>query len=204
MSRAQRTARGAAGAVATTVLAGASHALAGGEVTWLALLATSVLALPLCVALAGRVGSLWRLSLGVGVSQFVYHWSFSSLGVSAASGSAPATTGVAAGPHAAHWSAVAFVPGAASADAAGWWMWVMHAVAALVTVALIHRGEQAVLGIFALLRLALPRALPREIRLSWHPAPIHFFSRAGGLREGLVFLSAITHRGPPTAPCTAS
>src|SRR5690606_28685168 len=87
-TRAARTARGALGAGAATLLAAVSHALAGGTITPLAVGATALLALPLCVGLAGRIGSLWRLSLAVGASQFLYHWSFWGLGTSSAPGGA--------------------------------------------------------------------------------------------------------------------
>ena len=64
MSRASRTARGAFGALAATLLAAASHSLAGGSVTLFALVATSLLALPLCVALAGRAAGDCGLVFG--------------------------------------------------------------------------------------------------------------------------------------------
>lgn len=153
MSRSVRVARGTAGALITTLLAAASHAAAGGVTTIFAVVATALLALPLCVALAGRTGSLWRLSLGVGVSQFIYHWSFAGLGITSASTS-PA--GIAESPHAAHLAQMQqFIPELAAAGTADALMWVSHALSALVTIAVLHRGERAMLAVGAMLRDAV-------------------------------------------------
>lgn len=206
MSRAVRTARGAAGAGIATLLAAASHGLAGGTVTGLSVLATAVLALPLCVLLGGRVGSLWRLALAVGASQFVYHWSFSGLGLvgtGSAAGSAPAPL------HAGHLAALqTFVPDlatrTASAAAADTTMWAMHALASIATIALLHRGERAFLGL-----AALTESLLSTIRNVLVPLllgvgdrrpterPFSTFLAPAALRERVHSLSAITHRGPP-------
>lgn len=99
MSRAVRTARGTFGALAATVLAAASHSLAGGTSTLVAVVATAVFALPLCVLLAGRVGSLWRLAAAVVPAQFAFHWMFASLGVVSVQ---PGGAAEAVSPHAAH------------------------------------------------------------------------------------------------------
>ncbi|WP_416447168.1 hypothetical protein AB3K78_07745 [Leucobacter sp. HNU] len=205
MSRAARTARGAAGAGLATLLAAASHGLAGGTVTAFSVVATAVLALPLCVLLGGRIGSLWRLALAVGASQFVYHWSFSGLGLvgsGSSAGSAPAPL------HAGHLAAIQSVAPSlrlgsdpTSADAA---MWAMHAVAAIATIALLHRGERAFLGLIALtdsLLAALRSVLvPLLLGAGAHRAadrPVSSFLAPAALRERLHSLSAITHRGPP-------
>lgn len=202
MTRAVRTARGAAGALAATLFAAVSHAAAGGVVTPLAVVATAVLALPLCVALAGRAGSLWRLGLAVGASQFLYHWSFAGLGTASAQSAAGAAG--AASPHAAHLAFAPLVPGLATGDAASAaaeaWMWIAHAAAAALTVALLHRGERAALGLVALVRRALP-ALPslrRPAAVLRRPA-ILAAAAPRTLHERLTVLSAISHRGPPAA-----
>lgn len=191
MNRAVRTARGGFGALAATLLAAASHALAGGSVTVFALAATGVLALPLCVALAGRAGSLWRLSVAVFVSQGLYHWSFAGIGAVQQRGSAPA---LAAHDHLGALSA--FAPDLAEAASAGAWMWVAHGVAAMLTIALLHRGEHALLHLIRLVRSAVPVRVPRAVALPARPAilaPLPEPERT----NAQVFLSAITHRGPP-------
>jgi len=199
MSRAARTARGTAGALIATLFAAASHALGGGEAAPLATLVAGVLALPACVALAGRLGSLWRLGLAVTASQALYHWCFSVLGASGgAAGAADAAAG-AANPHLAHLGGLAFTPSAAAgAGAAGAAMWGAHALAAILTVALLHRGERAALGLARLIGRALPFALPRSVsapeRVALRPA-----AAPARAHVSLAILSTISHRGPPRA-----
>lgn len=204
MSRATRTARGTAGALIATLFAAASHALGGGEAAPFAMLVAGVLALPVCVALAGRLGSLWRLGLAVTASQLLYHWCFSVLG--AAAGTA-GTAGAAAGtanPHLAHLGGLAFAPSAvADAGTAGTAMWVAHAAAAILTIALLHRGERAALGLARLIGRALPFALPRAVSAP-ERAAIRPAAAPARSRVSLAILSAISHRGPPRslAPTT--
>jgi hypothetical protein len=205
MSRAVRTARGVFGALTATALAAASHAVAGGAVTPLAVVATALFALPLCVLLAGRTGSLWRLTLAVAGAQFVYHWSFSGLGIaSSASVTAPASL------HAAHLGVFSpALSGLASASdsvtmtsAADAWMWAAHALAAFLTIARMHRGERAIMRLVRVLREAVPVRVPVPVRLPARPA-ILVFSSVLPSRAQPVFLSAITHRGPPATPAFA-
>lgn len=198
MSRAVRTARGIAGASAATLLAAASHALAGGQVTLLALLATTMLALPVCVALAGRVGSLWRVALGVSVSQFLYHWTFAGLGLTSVTG---ASTPPAA--HAHHTSldlGTSLLPAIGAADAS---MWIAHAGAAALTIVLVWRGERAALGLVSLLLRLMPTALPILASLPARARLSVFLPRADSLHGDLRFLSALSHRGPPRGPAPA-
>lgn len=198
MHRVTRTWRGLGGAAVATLLAAASHALAGGPVTWLALIATAVLAAPLCVALAGRVASVWRLSLGVGVSQLLYHWSFAGLGAP----SAPLSGGLSVSPHAAHagWFAGALgTPGAQSSLSSDVTMWIAHAVAALLTIALMARGERAFLAIVQLIGRTV--AWPR---VAVAPGSTVSASRVRGVAPvrqlaPLFGVMAISHRGPPAA-----
>jgi hypothetical protein len=192
MSRAVRTARGASGALIATVLAAASHGLAGGTSTPLAVIATAVLALPLCVLLAGRVGSLWRLAVAVVPAQFAFHWTFAGLGLAS---STPGAAAEVVSPHAAHLGLVSFSPSLVAAGAADSLMWVSHAVAAAITIALMHWGELAAMHLARALRRTAP--LPRGVvRLPQHrvirvrTAPI-----VTSLHRGV--LSTISHRGPP-------
>lgn len=209
MSRAVRTARGAFGALAATLLAAVSHALAGGLTTAFAVVATALFALPLCVLLAGKIGSLWRLAIAVSVAQFVYHWSFAGIGASQLGAGASGSSAEAISPHAAHLGLLAsspFVPtastGAIAANAEAV-MWVAHALAAALTVALMHSGERAFLHVVRLLRSAVPVHVPGSIRLPSRPAILETFYAAPS-RVAPVFLSAISHRGPPALPATAT
>lgn len=202
MSRALRTARGASGAFAATLLAAASHALAGGQVTLLALVATSVLALPLCVALAGRVASLWRLTVAVGVSQFVYHWSFAGLGTPP-SGSTVADASLAAGPHAGHLAMLSFTPQLTAAAPSGMWMWGAHTIAAALTIALLHRGERSVQAMLRLLLRAVALPMPGAVAVTHTKQPAAPLSFERPLPDRLALLSPISHRGPPAGPAFA-
>lgn len=195
MSRSVRTARGSFGAIAATLFAAASHALGGGAVTVAALIATGVIALPIFVALAGRLGSLWRLATAVIAGQFLYHWSFAALGV--ASGAGPAAAGGAvAGPHAAHLGVPFFAPELAAAGAAGASMWASHALTAILTVGLLHRGERAALGLARLILRVVPVAPLRAVPVAAAPAIRPLLTHTP-LHERLCTLSSISHRGPP-------
>ncbi len=205
MSRAARTARGSLGAAVATLFAAASHSLAGDNVSVIAIAATAILALPVCVALAGRVGSLWRLALAVGISQFVFHWSFAGLG--SASSSTGSTDGaLAVSPHVAHLGQLLAPLGATSAGAASMTtdfnltalMWAAHAVAAILTIALLHRGEHASIGLARFfLRAVLPRLRPHRLPTPARRASLPLFYAVARLLERIASPSAITHRGPP-------
>ncbi|MBK0419281.1 hypothetical protein JD276_09570 [Leucobacter sp. CSA1] len=205
MPRALRAARGTAGAAIATLFAAASHALVGGRVTALAVVATALLALPLCVALAGRTASLWRLAVAVACSQFVYHWSFAGLGLSTgadASAGGPGS-GAPLPLHAEHLAGLeSIAPRLADAAAADATMWVAHAVAAILTTLLLHRGERAALRLVGLIREALPAALPGGLPIPGERATLRGarFVAGADLRDRLCSPSAITHRGPPAVP----
>ena len=194
--------RGAWFSAFATLLAAASHMLVGGNTPApVALVATAIVVLPLCVALAGRERSLWRTSLAVALSQGLFHWSFGAIGAVTAQGSVVSGSGfaAAASPHADHLGSLGqFVP-MLDSPGAGWLMLAAHAVAALVTVAMLRFGENALLRIReALASLgaqlvgklpALSVALPRGGRVStfgYAPARPLATSRA-----------SISHRGPP-------
>lgn len=198
MSRAVRATRGTAGAALAALFAAASHALAGGTITAVAVVATAILSMPLCVALAGRVASLWRLTIAVTLSQFFYHWTFSGLGVS--SGVAP-VVGVPNSPHAQHLAQLeAFAPAVVSAASADALMWTAHACAAAMTILVVHRGELAFLALVRLVQRALSATrLPRDhAPLTQRPrTPVRRSARTSQLREQLCSLCAISHRGPP-------
>ncbi|WP_233613239.1 hypothetical protein [Leucobacter edaphi] len=194
MTRGVRAARGTAGAAIATILAAASHSLAGGDSSWFAVVATAVLALPLCTLLAGKVGSLWRLGVAVVAAQFPFHWALSGLGTPG-SGSGPVVS-----PHAAHLAAIQeFVPGVpvASLDAG---MWLAHGIAAALTIALLHAGERAFLGLARLIFRALAVALPAAIAPAAPDAARRAFFSPARIVERLLSASAITHRGPPVSP----
>lgn len=197
MGRAGRVARGASGALAATVVAAASHTIAGGQITWLAVVATAILALPLCTALAGRVGSLWRLTVAVAVSQFIFHWAFAGLGAAQTAPASVAPDPVS--PHAAHLAALqSFAPTAISAGAADGIMWAWHACAAALTILLLHRGERAVVALVHAVRTILPAVVPGALQPV--AAPRRTAARARTDAPAFVstrLASTLSLRGPP-------
>lgn len=189
--RAQRAGRGMAAAAVATFVATLSHAAVSAErPPFVNIVLALCLAAPLCVMLAGRAMSWTRLSLAVVLSQALFH---ALLVLDLQGGFVPAghhaTTSLlsAAGGH------------SASAHASeSPWMWAAHAVAALVTVVALGRGERAVQVIarffVAVLSVLRPfRGLsPRTDAVLSAPAPLL-------LTTAMTVLSSMRHRGPPLA-----
>ncbi|WP_017793721.1 hypothetical protein [Leucobacter salsicius] len=199
MGRGVRTARGAAISIAATLLAATSHALAGGQVTVFSVFATAVFALPLTMALVGRKPALWRLTIAVSVAQLVYHWCFAGLGLFSERGnlSAPAPL------HAMHLAQLeSFVPDLATAATASAAMWLSHAAAAVLTIALLYRGEVAYRLLAQIIRRVLPRLRFAVVAV---PRPISILPVIRVLASPqLAQLTPISHRGPPAVSFTYS
>lgn len=201
-ARGLRLVRGWTGAVFATSVAALSHVLAGGDVPDLRLgLASLALSGLICVFLAGRVLSLWRLATGVGVSQGLFHWLF-SLGDEAAS---PALSPMGAG-HTGH-GMPALTSGGEAAMTAGMndaspMMWLSHAVAAVVTVAVLRHGEVVAVRLIAALRLKVTAFLPLFVPLAVEPGAAILPSSwpVRPLRNLGAPLLVMRHRGPPLFP----
>lgn len=213
LPRAVRVARGAGAALAATLLAAASHSLAGGAITPLAVAATTLVALPLCVLLAGKLASLWRLAIAVSAAQLLYHWSFAGLGLASVAGQSHSGLASAYGgahAHAAMGGALSLlIPGGAGfaegaelanpqfvAHTAGAAMWLSHAIAAALTITLLHQGERAWLLLWRVLRAVLPRHLPQGGVL---PARVLIRAEVRNCPRlnSQHFLLSLSHRGPP-------
>lgn len=180
-SRSARLARGWLVGVFATALAALSHGVAGGGTP-------SGLSLIVGVVFGGMLGtfalssrpSLLRLTIAVGLSQLVFHVAFSTLGEAAA------TSG--------HRMDEAFVPMATHAHVDSPAMWLSHAAAGLVTLALLRGAEAAFWSLLVRLviapfraRIAVPVRRPRLVRASLRPA-----------RAASRLLSAsVSRRGPP-------
>ena len=104
---------------------------------WLGIAVPWLLSLMVCTLLAGRTLSLLRLSFAVALSQIFFHVLF-VIGFAASGSSSEMMTG-----HQHHHAAMALT-GTTSAVHADAGMWVAHGIAAVVTVAVLHRGEHAV------------------------------------------------------------
>ncbi|KTR93319.1 hypothetical protein NS220_12950 [Microbacterium testaceum] len=193
--RAQRVGRGIAAAAVATFIATVSHASVGAELPPALNIALALcLAAPVCVLLAGRTASWWRLSLAVVLSQAVFHGILAldlrGDGVAAAGGhhGAPAALLDATG------SSHALVAHGSHSP----WMWAAHAFAAVVTILALGRGEHAVRVIAQFFHAALAvlrpfRGLtPQTDDVRTAPEPLL-------LTTAMTVLSVMRHRGPPLA-----
>jgi hypothetical protein len=190
--------RGATSATVATFVALLSHVSAGGAVPgWLGILIPFVLSLAVCTVLAGRSLSVWRLSVAVVLSQALFHTLF-VLG-------SFALPGVGEDHHAMHGMGEvmpASSVGMTDALHGDPTMWLGHAIAAVVTVLALHRGERCVRALVELTRTLLGRL---RIRLTLIVADVEadaprsasaVFTRAFRVRPRL-FLRDIARRGPP-------
>jgi hypothetical protein len=185
--------RGSLAAAVATFTAAFSHVAAGGATPAPgAVVLSFALSALVSIALAGRALSFGRTALAVGASQALFHGLFSTIGSSAT---------MTMSTHAGHdgSSLVATVdPGQLTAGHSGW-MWAGHAVAAVITVALIRHGERAL----ALLRECASLIFARLVASPPAPAPISVPTpRVGGSRtiraiERTFLVSGLRHRGPP-------
>ena len=198
-ARGLRLVRGWIGAVVATSIAAGSHVLAGGNAPELPLLLlTLALSGLACTALTGRGLSLWRLSAGVGLSQGLFHWLFGGA-------AAPHGSSAPAGGHLAHSTALepAGTLLSSAADHASPLMWLGHAVAAVLTVAILRRGESAVVRLLQAMRLRvtaffLPLFQPLPVRPA--PATLPANRPVRPLRNLGAPLLVMRHRGPPLLP----
>lgn len=195
-SRVSRVARGALAASVATWAALLSHVAGGGPLPgWLGIAVPFALSLFVCTALTGRRLSLPRLTLAVTGSQLLFHTLF-VLG----------TITPSAMPHEHHMALMTDAGGTAAAICADPLMWAMHGLAAVLTIALLHRGERAVQRLIALAaeiagwvrRRILTAVLALEAVDRPTPAPAS--ADVPVLRSVAVRVAA--GRGPPRALAT--
>ncbi|UJP09711.1 hypothetical protein L2X99_15100 [Microbacterium sp. KUDC0406] len=177
------------------------HSVAHGQpAPLLGVVLALAFAMPLCVLLAGKALSWFRLSVAVGLSQFVLHGML-MIGVGESSGGAAFVSG--AGGHA-HGQITVLTTSAAAAqttqtaqtthsDPA---MWLAHVFAAIVTILAIGHGERAIRMLLELTGWSLVTRL-----LSWSAPRIAVRLR---VVLGRVFVAssvhltcAVSRRGPP-------
>ncbi|GAB3153904.1 hypothetical protein GCM10027058_23370 [Microbacterium neimengense] len=197
-SRLPRLLRGATSAAVATFVALLSHVSAGGAVPGLlGIVIPFVLSLAVCTVLAGKRLSVWRLSVAVVLSQALFHTLF-------VVGSF-ALPGVGQEHHAMHGmgdampSASVGMADALHADPA---MWLGHAIAAVVTILALHRGERCVRALIELTRTLIGRL---RIRLALVVADVDVdaprFPSVACARQcpprQRLFLRDIARRGPP-------
>lgn len=186
-SRQQRVLRGALVASVATLLAATSHTLGGAAAPAPLLIALiAALATPVAAALVGPRPHLGRLAAAVALSQVAFHAAFLLLG---------SPTGDRVTAAHAHGQLDPALIAARPAVVEGLAMYVAHAIAALLTVALLWRGERAVRAILGAVLAVLRRAVTARIRprtaARTRPA-----ARAAHLRPALL-PGSLTRRGPP-------
>ncbi|GAA3644870.1 hypothetical protein [Microbacterium marinilacus] len=189
-SRQQRALRGAIWAGVATLLAATSHTLAGGDAPAILLVAAmAVLLTPVAGALARPRPGLGRLATTVTVSQVAFHAVFQLLG------SPIDVSGAGSASHAHHPLVLTLTVADVPPPGAG--MYAAHAVAALLTVALLWRGEHAVRSIARATAAVLRRAETPRVPVTRPPVlTLRPTTRRGIAR---AVLSPVSRRGPPAA-----
>ena len=196
-SRWARFGRGWLTASVAVFVAALSHVAAGGSAPgWLSVGLALAFAGIASVLLAGKSLSLLRLSLSVGISQFLLHVLFGLGGASSVTMTSTSHHGAvvladAAAPHLLH--ATGLLPGG--------WMWVAHALAAVVTIAALRRGEKTFWALLEettnrLIAVLIERLVPALIgadAATVRPA----FRRVFVPADLGVLLSSVLRRGPP-------
>ena len=198
-SRGARFIRGQVVAVFATFTAAFSHGAADGAHPPLVAIALALaFSSVACVLLSAARLSRARLAISVSISQLLYHGLFSLFGTAGQPG-AVITSG--------HHGVIAISPGISpgmAVPAADPWMVVAHAAAAVLTFAILLRGEQALSCLGALSRLIV--ASLSRWRLPQSPQPVSHQTRfPTGQRtavphRSLILTSSLSHRGPPTQP----
>jgi hypothetical protein len=188
-----RALRGASASGVATLLAAVSHTIGGGAAPAPALVAAmaAVLTLPAMLLMGSRHGGILRLIVTVCAAQAAFHTVFFALG-------SPTATTVA--PHAGHDHAGMLAALLASTDPGGaalppdGAMLLTHAIAAALTIAVLHRGERVVRAIAAW-AFALVARSADVVALPCLP-PLR---RAAGRRRAAsrVFHGIVPQRGPP-------
>jgi len=179
--------RGLGAGSAATLVAAASHSVAGGRVpSALGITLALFFSVIVSIALTGRGLSAVRLAASVVVSQLAFHVVFSTLG-----GAAEVVT---------HGHHQTVVNGTAMVTHASGGMWLAHGIAAVVTTLALVFGERAFYGLRDTARMLLaalltpPATTTVTIDRAPLPAPVTFFAP----RIVREFHAALGVRGPPT------
>jgi len=200
-SRLPHLVRGSSAAATATFAALFSHVIGGGEMPGvIGIVVPLLLSLMVGILVAGRKLSLTRLSISVVASQTLFHTLF-TLGTPT---SGAAMQSMPAGHH--HGHEVMQMPAVSEhtithvhGDTV---MWISHLIGALVTVAFLYRGEQAIHRSRAVAeqfvawvrnRLTTPIPLP----LLTAPARVRPAGAQGWTVLSQIHASTLSRRGPP-------
>jgi hypothetical protein len=178
--RQRQVIRGLSAATVATAVAATSHGIADGAQPSIAgIVLAIVFAAAVCIPLARTRMPLPRLATAVTISQLGFHLVFSYLG---ASGTAVATS---------HHGGVDFVAGAPAQHSTPL-MWLLHACAAIATIAALRHGER----VLATIGRTLVR--PSSFTLPMVPALPRRAAASKARRSApLVLLDSRGVRGPP-------
>jgi hypothetical protein len=207
-SRPARAVRGTLASAVAIFVAALFHVAGGGAAPGIVPLALSLAFATLgSIALTTRRLSLWRLTLSVVLSQFLFHALFSLGGGTARF--IPAGDGAASLGHlhvGAHLTMTGGAMPASHADPGTPSMWLTHAAAVLVTVVALRFGERAFWSLFETARLgvlsfarALAEAAPVPVRVETVAAVVTS-AEPGRLRDLGLPLTRLRYRGPPALP----
>lgn len=188
-SRAARTLRGAVFAWSAVLLAAAAHTLAGGGAPSLLFCAlVAIAATPAAMLVAGPRASAGRTVAAVLVAQTAFHVAFSMIGDLG-------RWDAAQGAHAHHAGMVlsAFTTAPAPAMSAG--MLAAHAAAAVVSAAIVRRGERTVVAVWRWVRANLLRPL-RLVPSAPRPTVLRARRDRFVLRVHAA-IATLRRRGPP-------
>lgn len=194
-SRAPQILRGLVAASFATFVALFSHVTAGGAPpSILGIAAPLLLSFAACALLAGRRLSLVRLTISVGVSQFLFHSLF-GLGV-------PAALPTGHAHHTADTIATLAAPVSHAAHS-GASMWVAHLIAGAITIAALYFAESILTALaearrFVVRRFAAALTLPVVVRPA-APRPASVIASTAPTKLS-VFPATLAHRGPPLLP----
>jgi hypothetical protein len=182
-TRQLRLVRGAAASSIATIIAAVSHTIGGGAPPHpLLIIALSVFLTPLAALLVGRSPGITRLSAAVLVSQTIFHVIFVALG-------ATASPTVVAGHH--HVMTLDPLSATVAPDAG---MLGAHVLAAVLTIAMLWRGERLLGIVLRWVRAVLRTRMPRP-HAEW-PTPASVAITARRFVSSIP-AAAISRRGPP-------
>jgi len=194
-TRSARVARGLIAAGFATFVAALFHVAGGGLPPSAVALTLSLVFSGLgCIVLAGKRPALWRSASSVALSQFLFHALFS---LSPSAHFAGATGHVHPGSH-----LTMVVDGAPAMpmpamSLSGPWMWLAHAGAAALTLAVLRYGERVFVAVSEFTAFSLRRLLTAVAVVDVPVAPTRVETVPVVLPARTVVLGRLRHRGPP-------
>jgi len=188
-ARAARALRGAAFAATAVLLAAVAHTLAGGGApSPLFCAVVAVIATPVAMLVAGSRPSVWRTAAAVVASQAAFHVAFTLVGdIGRWDASAAA--------HAHHGDMLLAPAATSAAQVMTLGMLAAHAVAAIVSAALVLRGERAVVTIGRWVRARLIRSVAPVPAVPARPVPR--LRSTSFVVHPRVAAAPLSRRGPP-------